>query len=387
MAYTTFQKEFWSDDYILKLNSTQKTVYLYLVTNEKTTQCGIYELPIIKATTELGMCAEEFILYLKKFNDDKKICYSMETQEICVINWLKHNENNSWKTMERVKKELLKVKNPNLVVLLYDPREPLFSGVRKKKVEGSYLEEAYVIENPWKEMFVALTNEMLTAIRKPYAKHAPLMPLLCPLDTPPMGHLAYTYTNTESNSNSYTKTNAETVNHEEHVEPEIKKTIPYSPSSKNNSPANEYLNQQASLSDRINEGIKHWNSKDNLPHCSYVVATIPYDKRDEVNNKFNVFRDGQILNAIDNLSKAYDSIDQTYRPKNFQNFIVTSLDNWFEERSTEPVKRNYRTAEERRYFDHALQMSTATPEWIEEMKIKCIDSLIAIGEEFIDYEN
>ena len=64
MAYVNFQKEFWSDDYILKLNPQQKLVYLYIITNEKTTQCGIYEIPIIKATTELGLSAEEFILNL-----------------------------------------------------------------------------------------------------------------------------------------------------------------------------------------------------------------------------------------------------------------------------------------------------------------------------------
>ncbi len=157
-----------------------------------------------------------------------------------------------------------------------------------------------------------------------------------------------------------------------------KKNQPYTPQSK----------PQNKLSKLITEGINYWNSKSNLPTCKYTVFTIPGDKRDEINNKFDVYRDGEIFNAIDNLSKAYDSIEQTYRPRNFQNFICTSLDNWFEERvDNTPVKRNYRTEQERRFFDHALKMCTATPEWIEEMKIKCIDSLEAIGEEFIDYEN
>lgn len=213
MAYTTFQKEFWSDDYVLELNKDQKLVYVYIITNEKTTQCGIYELPLKKATTELSMSAEEFLIHLKKFNDDKKIQYSLETQEICVINWLKHNENSSWKTMERVKKELSKIKNPNLVVLLYDPRKPLFDGFRKKNMGNKqYVEEPHRIDNPWNELFKELSDEILQEIREPFLKYAPLMPLLCPIGAPSKGYLPYTNTlHNITNSESYTNSKAETV--------------------------------------------------------------------------------------------------------------------------------------------------------------------------------
>jgi hypothetical protein len=150
-----------------------------------------------------------------------------------------------------------------------------------------------------------------------------------------------------------------------------------------------YTPNKNKLSQLITEGINHWNSKENLPKCKYTVITLPNNKLSDITNKFDVFREGEILAAIDNLSKSYDTIDQDYRPKNFQNFIVNSLDNWFEERKVEVV-RNYRTLEEERYFKY-LDMQKETPEHvtdeeIENEKQKCIDSLTAIGEEFIDYE-
>ena len=133
------------------------------------------------------------------------------------------------------------------------------------------------------------------------------------------------------------------------------------------------MNQQDSLSKRINEGIKHWNTKENLLKCSYNDMTIPYNKRDEVVNKFDVYRDGEILTAIDNLSKAYESIDQKYRPKNFQNFICNSLDNWFEERETpkqKTVRPEPRTPEERLYFLELRRKENNKDLWNDEMEKK-----------------
>ena len=35
---------FWSDSWISSLTVEQRYFYLYILTNEKTTQCGIYEI-------------------------------------------------------------------------------------------------------------------------------------------------------------------------------------------------------------------------------------------------------------------------------------------------------------------------------------------------------
>jgi len=380
MAYVNFQKEFWSDDYILKLNPQQKLVYLYIITNEKTTQCGIYEIPIIKATTELGLSAEEFILNLKKFHDDKKIHYSMDTQELCIINWRKHNENTSWKTYEKVRKELSKVKNPNLVVLLYDPRIPLFDGTKKVKIgendkgKAIYKEEMLIIENPWKERFIQLTDEMLQEIRKPYDKTTVLQINISPMEGAYKGHLPYTYTNTlhnitNTNSNTLQKQNTETSDYEGHYEK------PYIPS--------------FSLPDKITEAINHWNTKKNLPSCKYSIFTLPDVA--SVKTKFDVFRDGEILKAIDNLDTCYDKIDPNYRPKAFHRFIINSLDNWLDE--AEPLK-NYdnpkqkksRTLDEESYMQllRLKENHDVDQETFDKIRNQCIKSLADKGIEFDD---
>jgi len=168
----------------------------------------------------------------------------------------------------------------------------------------------------------------------------------------------------------------------------ISRNSPYSPSSSTYKPKYENVPQQeqpTKLSQLITAGINHWNSKENLPVCRYTVITLPNNKLADITNMFDVHRDGEILTAIDNLSKAYDSIDQTYRPKNFQNFICTSLDNWFEERVVE-VKRNYRTMEERQFWTLVIPYHSDDQGFVEEKKQACIKSLEDIGEEFIDYE-
>ena len=45
---------FWQDEFILELTPEEKYFYLYLMTNSKTSQCGIYQLPIKVMEMELG---------------------------------------------------------------------------------------------------------------------------------------------------------------------------------------------------------------------------------------------------------------------------------------------------------------------------------------------
>ncbi|RKH69918.1 DNA replication protein DnaD, partial [Corallococcus sp. AB032C] len=37
--------DFWQDSFVIELTPEEKYFYLYLMTNSKTSQCGIYELP------------------------------------------------------------------------------------------------------------------------------------------------------------------------------------------------------------------------------------------------------------------------------------------------------------------------------------------------------
>ena len=50
-VYRHIHIDYWQDGFVLDLTPEEKYFYIYLMTNSKTSQCGIYELPkrIIKS--------------------------------------------------------------------------------------------------------------------------------------------------------------------------------------------------------------------------------------------------------------------------------------------------------------------------------------------------
>jgi len=116
---------FWQDSYILDLDAEGKLLYIYLLTNTKTTQCGIYELPIKVIQFETGLDKKVIEQYLKKFESDKKILYSKETAEVFILNWLKYNNIDSPKVIACIKKELMQVKNKEYIALFVQIAEKL----------------------------------------------------------------------------------------------------------------------------------------------------------------------------------------------------------------------------------------------------------------------
>ena len=45
---------FWSDSFTSELERDKKLFYLYILTNERTTQCGIYEITKKQISYDLG---------------------------------------------------------------------------------------------------------------------------------------------------------------------------------------------------------------------------------------------------------------------------------------------------------------------------------------------
>jgi len=111
--------KFWSDSFVESLTPEQKYFYLYLMTNEKTTQCGIYECSIRKMSIDTGYNQETIEKLLEFFQNKKKIHYSKATNEICLTNWLKYNDSTSHTVKKCIENELLKVKNRVLIQYLY----------------------------------------------------------------------------------------------------------------------------------------------------------------------------------------------------------------------------------------------------------------------------
>ncbi len=107
--------EFWQDLFVLKLTPEEKYFYLYLMTNSKTTQCGIYEIPKSIMILETGYNQETIEKLLNKFIGYGKIIYDGETSEVMLIKWLKYNSSKSPKVKACIRKEIKKIKSNQLL--------------------------------------------------------------------------------------------------------------------------------------------------------------------------------------------------------------------------------------------------------------------------------
>lgn len=115
-VYTTF----WQDEFVLNLMPEEKYFYLYLITNSKTSICGIYEISKKIMQVETGFDEEKIEKFIKKFEKTyKKIKYSEKTNEICIINWIKYNSSRSPKYKVGFDKALRDIKNKKLIQYLY----------------------------------------------------------------------------------------------------------------------------------------------------------------------------------------------------------------------------------------------------------------------------
>ena len=118
-VYRHIHIDYWQDGFVLDLTPEEKYFYIYLMTNSKTSQCGIYELPKRIIETETGYNRETVDKLLNRFIDYKKIVYCEETREIFLMNWIKHNKIVSPKVKKCVYEELKKIKSMDMVNLFF----------------------------------------------------------------------------------------------------------------------------------------------------------------------------------------------------------------------------------------------------------------------------
>jgi len=110
---------FWRDEFIESLTPEQKYFYLYLMTNDRTRQCGIYEITLKQISYDTGYNEETVRHLINFFVSKHKIKYSETTKEIALKNWGKYNDSTSPKVKVCVNKELLLVKDRLLIEYLY----------------------------------------------------------------------------------------------------------------------------------------------------------------------------------------------------------------------------------------------------------------------------
>jgi len=85
------------------------------MTNEKTRQCGVYEITKKQMAFDLGYSMDKVSILLKYFISKGKIRYNDDTKELALGNWLKYNGSTSPKVQSCINKEFSLVKDTLLI--------------------------------------------------------------------------------------------------------------------------------------------------------------------------------------------------------------------------------------------------------------------------------
>lgn len=83
---------FWKDSYVIDLDPVQKLLFLYFLTNPRTTLAGIYEISIREIAFDTGIDKDMVEKIIKKFCDDGKLHF--EKNWIVLFNFVKHQRLN-----------------------------------------------------------------------------------------------------------------------------------------------------------------------------------------------------------------------------------------------------------------------------------------------------
>jgi hypothetical protein len=217
MAYRPINTNMWKDDYIMELNPNEKLLFMYLLSNDFTTQSGIYNISLAHVAMETGLSNETILSGLQKFHADEKIIYNLPTKEIAIINWRKYNENKSYKTMTKVADELRTVKEPFLTLFLYDPRVPLARWTPKEK--NGIQQEEQIVYNPMVYIFGDYTDEMILSTIKQF-REGVSMGYRSGIDSP-----HYITEQKQNHNKLITKTKTDTPYEVPHIENALKHSV------------------------------------------------------------------------------------------------------------------------------------------------------------------
>lgn len=110
---------FWSDSFVQSLTPEQKYFYLYLLTNEKTKQCGIYDISKRQMSFDTGYTIDTVSILLEFFISVDKIRFSEGKNEIAIKNWNRYNGSTSPKVQACINQELESIKDRVLIEYVY----------------------------------------------------------------------------------------------------------------------------------------------------------------------------------------------------------------------------------------------------------------------------
>lgn len=320
-----FNTFFFEDPYIEELDSETTLLYITMILNPHNNLAGCYEITVRKLMNYTKLSEDKVKLGIQKLVEDRKILFSGNW--LALKNFIKNNNFNP--NMCKSAFDIMKSAPADKVLFILSNHisgqlEPwviefipkVESGINAKidSQNRSLIKEANkkgLPEPKLKQHQVFTTQSFMSeldqsknpTVREPFPQGLPQ----------PCAEQEY-----KPKFKYESKIELETEDEKESSKPNYQI---YNPNHENN-PTHE----QKTLSNRIQESIDLWNTFDNLPKCKYNVTHIGNDG--DLITKFDVYRDGEILGAIKNLSELYNKEDPKYVPKVFSNFIKTSLDRW-----------------------------------------------------------
>jgi hypothetical protein len=184
------QCSFWNDpDLVDVFTPEDRYFYLYLMTNEHTSQCGIYQVSIKQIAFETGYSIETVRALMQRFEVvHGRIRYNQETRELAIRNWLKHNgpakENDN--ILKRIIAELEGIQDRSLIGYIVEkaeaPLKALLSPFAKEKEKEK--EKEQLATEPVPDSAAIDNRENLPtspATKKAESRKAPEDPLYRPV--------------------------------------------------------------------------------------------------------------------------------------------------------------------------------------------------------------
>jgi len=135
---------FWTDTFVEELDRDQKLFYIYLLTNDKTKQCGIYEISKKQISFDLGYSMDTVSIHLNYFIKKGKIRYNDATKELAIKNWLKYNGSTSPKVKSCINTELKAVKDRVLIEYI-NSIDTLSQEEQEEEQEEEYSENKFSV--------------------------------------------------------------------------------------------------------------------------------------------------------------------------------------------------------------------------------------------------
>lgn len=115
--YRMVRTEFWDNPVVEEMTPEEKYFYLYLLTNSKTTQIGIYRITKKQMAFHLGYSLETVHSLMDRFVEDHQLIrYNPETRELAIKNWGNYNLHKGGKPiMDCIISELKEVEDLSLI--------------------------------------------------------------------------------------------------------------------------------------------------------------------------------------------------------------------------------------------------------------------------------